>query len=154
MLAECERRPADDPKLLESIFRAMIAPHIRLIGQADGIDYLRLLSRFGGEPHDITMRVYREEIDPVRQKLIAALRRALPDLPDEALYRGFGFVANLMASAPFDTGYETLSGHSPVPDDPEHLIDLLVTFAAAGFRALAGAVPDKTVSPEPDANPA
>ena len=151
MLAECERRPADDPELLESIFRAMIAPHVRLVADGDGIEYLRLLSRFGGEPRDITMRVYREEIDPVRQKLIAALRRALPRLSDEALFRGFGFVANLMASAPFDTGYETLSGQSPVPRDPDDLIELLVTFAAAGFRALTRENPNggKHQDPEP-----
>ncbi len=136
MLAACEARPSDDPQLLEHIFRAMIAPHIRLINQPDGIDYLRLLARFASEPHDITMRVYREEIDPVRQRILGALRRAMPDLPDEDLFRGFGFVATLMASAMFDTGYETLSGHNPITEDPEGLIDALVAFAAAGFRRL------------------
>lgn len=137
LLTACEKRRNDDPQLLESIFNAMIAPHVRLVNQPDGIDYLRILSRFGSEPHDITMRVYKEEIDPVRQQIIHVLRRASPHLPDEDLYRAFGFVATLMVSAMFDTGYETLSGETPISKEPEELIDTLVTFTAAGFRAMA-----------------
>jgi len=137
LLTACEKQSNDDPRLLESIFNAMIAPHVRLVNQPGGVDYLRILSRFNSEPHDITMRVYEEEIDPVRQRIIRVLGRAMPHLPGEELYRAFGFVAILMASALFDAGYETLSGKTPIAKGPDELIESLVTFAAAGFRALA-----------------
>ncbi|MBB4211683.1 TetR family transcriptional regulator [Rhodothalassium salexigens DSM 2132] len=134
MLGEARCLPPDHPDRVDAILRAMIAPHLRLLYDPDGKDYLQLLSRFAVEPRALTIRIYLSEIGPVRQDLIAALADSLPQVDRPRLVRCFGFVAATMVAAPFDRGFEALFPGHAADADPEGLIDAVVGFCAAGLQ--------------------
>lgn len=136
LLAECAALPDSHPELLERVLTAMIAPHVGLIASSNGRYYIKLLARLLNEPRDITRRVYLDDIHPVRRQFLRALRRALPRLSDENLYRAFSHATVLMVTAIDDIGYETMAGKPAWPENADVFTAHLVRFLAAGFRAL------------------
>lgn len=133
LLAEARAQPPERPGRVDSVLHAMVAPHLRLMNTPGGEPYLRLLARFSSEPRDITIRVYQEEIRPMRERLIDVLAESLPELARPRLIRLFGFVATVMVVAPFDRGYQAMLGDGDAATDPEDLIDVIVSFCAAGL---------------------
>lgn len=138
----CEERrallAAIDPALstemrLERIIRAYIEPHIRLCSEPAAHDYVKLLARFITENSELTRRIYSEILEPVRSLYVAAFAELLPALPKEELQRLFSFMVVLMASAPADSSYQSLTGHPAWPKEPDQLVDQLVGFISAGF---------------------
>ena len=138
----CEERrallAAIDPALstemrLERIIRAYIEPHIRLCSEPAAHDYVKLLARFITENSELTRRIYSEILEPVRSLYVTALAEVLPALPKEELQRLFSFMVVLMASAPADSSYQSLTGHPAWPKEPDQLVDQLVGFISAGF---------------------
>lgn len=136
LLSQCAALPDDHPELLERILTAMIAPHVGLTASLNGRYYIKLLARLLNEPRDVTRRVYLDDIHPVRRQFLRALRRALPKLSDENLYRAFSHATVLMVTAIDDIGYETMAGKPAWPIDCDVFTAHLVRFLAAGFRAM------------------
>lgn len=136
LLEQCDDIPVDSPELVERIFHALIAPHIHLVRDEGGFDYVRIIARYTSEPRDLILPLYHEVFEPVRRRFIQVMQRARPDLPAEYLNRSYGFAIAIMVTSLVDPGYESVAGKSPAPDDLDELIDLLVSFAAAGFRGL------------------
>lgn len=137
LLDECNTISVDAPDLIERIFYALIAPHVRLVQEDGGFHYARIIARYASEPRELILPLYQEVFAPGRRQFIAALQRARPDLPEDDLNRSYGFAIAMMATSLVDPGYESLAGESPASDDPDALIDLLVSFSAAGFRGLS-----------------
>jgi AcrR family transcriptional regulator len=75
--------------------------------------------------------------DPVVLKLISILRRALPELGDEDIFRGYDFVTGALMHAWARTGrIDRLSGGICRSDDIAAVKKRLAKFMAAGFEAL------------------
>lgn len=149
----CQQRltalAAIDPALDErarvaALLRGYVAPHILLCGEPDARPYVHLLGRFLTEPPSVTGEIYTRLIEPVRSQYIKALCEAVPQMPLEDVRRRFGFVVTLMASAPLDVFYQSLTGHDPWPNRPQALIEHIVNFCAAGFCAEAAVIVGKT----------
>jgi AcrR family transcriptional regulator len=75
--------------------------------------------------------------DPVVLRLIALLKKALPDCAEEDLFWGYHFVtAGLMLTLARTGRIDRLSGGLCASDDFEAVKDRMATFMAAGFLAI------------------
>jgi AcrR family transcriptional regulator len=75
--------------------------------------------------------------DPVVLKLIALLKRALPDKSEEAIFWGYHFVTGALMNTLARTGrIDRLSGGICRSDDFEAVKKQMAGFMAAGFMAL------------------
>ncbi len=137
-----ERAEAGPPPALERIVEAFVAPAFRMSAGPDGLsDALpRLLGRVYMEPGETVRNILRRQLEPVATRFGAALRRALPGLPETELLWRIHFSVGAMA--------HTLAGVEPLNvlfggrcdlSDVEAIIRRLVTFIAAGLRAPAAA---------------
>jgi AcrR family transcriptional regulator len=75
--------------------------------------------------------------DPVVLRLVAILKRALPDYPDEDIFWGYHFVTGALMNTLARTGrIDRLSGGLCQSDDFEAVKRRMARFMAAGFLAL------------------
>ncbi|MCP3734935.1 TetR family transcriptional regulator [Sphingomonas sp. RP10(2022)] len=80
-----------------------------------------------------------EHFDPVVLRLIALLRRALPDCPEERIFWGYHFVTGSLMLTLARTGrIDKLSGGRCRSDDFAAVKEVMATFMAAGFHAICG----------------
>ena len=128
---------ADGPPTLEAVLRALIAPHVRFVTHRNGKDYLRIYATFGSTPDDIIEEIYAKHFNELRSRFLEAIAAAVPDLPREDLHRAFSFITNMLVTALFDPGYKVMTGRKPHIVDVENFIELMVTYNAAGVRAIA-----------------
>jgi hypothetical protein len=78
-----------------------------------------------------------EHFDPVVLKLVALLKRALPDTSEEAIFWGYQFVTGALMNTLARTGrIDRLSGGLCHSDDFPAVKKQIADFMAAGFRAL------------------
>ena len=75
--------------------------------------------------------------DPVVLRLVAILRRALPDYSDEDIFWGYHFVTGALMNTLARTGrIDRLSGGLCHSDDFEAIKARMARFMAAGFKSL------------------
>jgi len=75
--------------------------------------------------------------DPVVQRFIEAIRRALPDCDAQDLYWAYHFLSGALTLTFAETGrIDKLSGGVCRASDLDSVHQRLVPFCAAGFRAL------------------
>jgi AcrR family transcriptional regulator len=75
--------------------------------------------------------------DPVVEKFIAAIRRALPECDDRDLYWAYHFLSGALTLTFAETGrIDKLSGGACRSSDLDSVHERLVPYCAAGFRAL------------------
>jgi AcrR family transcriptional regulator len=80
--------------------------------------------------------------DPVVLRLVAILKRALPDYPDEDIFWGYHFVTGALMNTLARTGrIDRLSGGICHSDDFEAVKQRMARFMASGFLALRPSVP-------------
>lgn len=78
-----------------------------------------------------------EHFDPVVLRLIALLRRAMPDCPEERIFWGYHFVTGSLMLTLARTGrIDKLSGGLCHSDDFAAVKEVMATFMAAGFRSI------------------
>jgi hypothetical protein len=78
--------------------------------------------------------------DPVVERFIAAIRRALPDCDERDLYWAYHFLSGALTLTFAETGrIDKLSGGVCRSSDLDSVHQRLVPFCAAGFRALCAA---------------
>ncbi|MEM7199095.1 MAG: TetR/AcrR family transcriptional regulator [Planctomycetota bacterium] len=119
---------------LEQILEAFLRPALELIQQPDGRRFMRLAARID-EPGEHWKPVITQ-FDEVRQRFLAALRRALPGLPVEALFWRTHFMIGALCHTLGDTyRLRFVSDSLCDPTDVETALHHLLPFAAAGFRA-------------------
>jgi AcrR family transcriptional regulator len=79
--------------------------------------------------------------DPVVLRLVAILKRALPDYPDEDIFWGYHFVTGALMNTLARTGrIDRLSGGICHSDDFEAIKQRMARFMASGFLALKPSV--------------
>ena len=75
--------------------------------------------------------------DPVVEKFIDAIRRALPGCDDRDLYWAYHFLSGALTLTFAETGrIDKLSGGACRSSDLDSVHERLVPYCAAGFRAL------------------
>lgn len=137
MLDACEGRAGDGDLSLECVLRAFVSPVIRMLANDpdQGGHFIRFMGRLHAELNETTEPMLTAEFGETLARFDAALRRALPDLPLDQLYWRFHFAMGAMlhtiSCGRLLTQYTNgLCNY----DDPEEIIDRLVTFMAAGMR--------------------
>ena len=78
-----------------------------------------------------------QHFDPVVLRLIALLKKAMPDCPEERIFWGYHFVTGALMLTPARTGrIDKLSEGLCRSDDFTAVKEVMATFMAAGFRSL------------------
>ena len=94
------------------------------------IAYVNNSPEFGRE-------VMSQYFNPLVSRFIEALRKALPDADDEALYWGYHYLSGALTLTMADTGrLDTLSNGLAKSADAEKGYAHMIPFIAAGFRAI------------------
>ncbi len=140
-LASIDRYESSAPggqPTVEGIIEAFLAPVLEIWARGGpGWDhYFALVAQVNNTPEwgGETMARY---FDPVIQRLIAALRKAMPSARDEDLYWSYQFLSGALTLAFAQTGrIDRLSGGLCRSTDAAAVLARLPRFTAAGFRAV------------------
>lgn len=123
---------------LEDILRALIIPTLELGQTAKGRLYLLLQLRPRIDAFDRANpfdSLVLQATAPIRH----ALANVMPGLPAAVLARAYRSLVHDISSVPVDRFYEKMTGEASIPKGKafNELVDSLVNYHAAGFRALA-----------------
>jgi len=125
------------PLSVEEVLRAFIEPVLCSPQGLQGfMTFGRLVGRMYSDPSDMLSRVFLEELAEVRVRFVAAIQRAMPELPLEELYWKLHFAIAVFAQTL--TGLQRLkaiSGGVCDISDSRVVLERMVAFVAAGFRA-------------------
>lgn len=100
-----------------------------------GHTFMRLLGRTYTEPNGFVRQFLAEEYAEVVERFLAALYRALPDVPREEILWRFHFMMGAMSYAIAGTDALQLFAGSFDDADPERLTPRLMSFLLGGLRA-------------------
>jgi hypothetical protein len=121
--AESGGRPAPLPKIIE----AFLLPAGELALHHP--ESVRLMGRMHFE--GLMQRIRERHFKAIGERFLGAMRRALPDLPEEEFYWRLHFMMGAMAHAM--CGPPTF--HTPASDDWPSRVARLVAFLSGGFSA-------------------
>lgn len=113
--------------------------------------YFALVAQVNNSPEwgPVLMTQY---FDPLVERLIGALREALPDCPLREIYWGYQFLTGALTITFAETGrIDKLSGGLCKSSDLDSVHERLPPYVAAGFRAICGAA-GSTSSPKTPSN--
>ncbi len=140
LLDAVETEAGADPLLLESVLGAFLLPVLE--AKAAGVElctFPRLMGRMYTEPGDWMLRIFPQAFAPVIARFQQAFQRALPGADVEDI--GWGMHFSIGAMAHYLAGGALLKAVSQGRADPADTaaaLPRLVTYMAAGLRALAG----------------
>jgi AcrR family transcriptional regulator/transposase len=128
---------ADDSERLELILHAFLSPAFSLPDGDEGVRrFTRLRSAIAHENAELSQQLVSRHFNETSGHFIAALRRVLPHLPDQALLWRFHFLLGAQYYTLSNPGrIESLSAGSCDASDLQSALDEMVAFVAAGFRA-------------------
>lgn len=119
---------------VEQILRAFMAPVMQV--KVDAL--VPLIGRILSNPEVFVERVFHKHLAPVSQRFVEALSKALPDLqPSEILWRLHFSVGVMTQTMLWGRIYPKITNGVCDISDREALVDRVVRFVAAGFRAPA-----------------
>ncbi len=126
-----------EPPSVEDVLRAFVEPVLRAPETFEGMTkFGRLVGRMYSDPSDTFARIFREEFAEVRVRFMAAFQRAMPELPAEEMYWRLHFVIAAVAHTLAGLHQiRTISGGACDISDNAAILERLVAFLAAGFRA-------------------
>jgi len=137
LLDQCEKTAGSEPLPVERVIEAFLAPTFRMASDPalGGMVFMRLMGRIHAEG-DLLPGIVTAHFEDVMERFGVALRRALPDLPAEELFWRLSFALGAVAQGlrGGSTDLQTISD-VPAPLDSEMVLERLVTFLSAGFRA-------------------
>jgi AcrR family transcriptional regulator len=123
---------------LEEIIDAFTQPLLdrSVRGSAGWKSYFALIAEINNSPEFGGVLMTRT-FDPVVQRFIEAIRRALPDCDERDLYWAYHFLSGALTLTFAETGrIDKLSGGLCKASDLDAVHERMVPFCAAGFRAL------------------
>lgn len=137
ILTEFEERRSGEPIRVEEWVEAMVGPPLREYAhQGQASRFLALLGRMHSETGELQRRVCERPFAEIRERFLAALKKALPELDDAELFWrvhfAIGAMANVLAG---QTRLSVLSRGQCDPTDAEETLRRLVPFIAAGICA-------------------
>jgi AcrR family transcriptional regulator len=139
-LGRAEAESGGRPVPVETLVAILIEPVLRRGGdpRAGGPSFLKLFGRVQSDSGTIWKRIVDGPMRPVRERMFAALRRALPELSEPELTLRMHFAIGAVKGVAGDQHrLRALSGGRVDPDDLETTCSELVRFLAAGLRAPA-----------------
>jgi hypothetical protein len=137
MLERCELEAGDDPPELEKVIEAFVVPafHTAYDPARGGPVFQTLMGRLYAEG-DILPRIVGAHFLPLLGRFASALARALPELPPDELFWRVHFAMGATAQALKGTkDWEIFGGPSRNRTDSELIMQRLVVFLGAAFRA-------------------
>ena len=136
-LERVEAEAGDGRCRVEKILESFFLPTAEVAGRNPG--FVRLMGQMLAE--GMMPRIVERHFQATGLRFVAALRRALPELPEEELlwrvHFMIGAMAHTMCRAPV---FPDMAGDA---GDMETRMKRLVTFLSAGFRAAATAGEEK-----------
>jgi AcrR family transcriptional regulator len=137
-LEEVEMRHPDDEPTVEEIIGAFTKPLLQL--PADDHDewshYYQLIAQINNSP-EMGGELMSRYFDPLVERFIDALNKALPDTDPADLYWSYHFLSGALTLTFAETGrIDNLSGGVCSSTDVASVIDRMPAFVAAGFHAL------------------
>ena len=137
LLDAAEQQAGEAGPALEAILKAFIEPAIRLYAQdAKGPMFMRVCGRVFAEPSQHLQETIDDFFSEIVVRFVGAFRTALPDLDEEEVAWRIHFTVGAMVHTLTDHDrLKRFSRGKCTMDDPEALIDRMVTFCAAGMRA-------------------
>lgn len=138
MLAAVETAAGDAPPQLESVLRALLDPPFRMGVAEHGKSraFPCLFGRVFAEPGNLFARIVEEQFGEIRQRFVAALRRALPELPEVELMWRVHFLIGTMAHTLTAIDHvSVITGGLCDPGDLDGMLERMIGFVAAGLRA-------------------
>ena len=135
MLDRVEAQAGGGSLPLEQVLEAFFAPVIQ--PSAPGLEHLTsLMGRMYSMPDDFLRRIFQVHLAPVAARFKDALARAVPELPEaERLLRLYFAVGAMVHVMNWSRVIPILSSGLVDPANTKNLLDQLIAFAAAGFRA-------------------
>jgi len=136
VLARGGRRPASLEEIIDAFTRPLLDRSSR--GSPGWKSYFALVAEINNSPEfgGVLMTRY---FDPVVQRFIEAIRRALPECDDRDVYWAYHFLSGALTLTFAETGrIDKLSGGICRSSDLDSVHERLVPYCAAGFRALCG----------------
>ena len=136
-LEELERRYRGRPAPLRRLVAAFVDPVFERAADPDhGRAFTRLMGRLLAEPEYFFSRIAPEQFQAVRDRFLAAFRRALPQLSAAELFWRLMLMVGTLAGAlrMGEFGPELSDGRVP-PAMPDQMRLRLLDFLTAGLRA-------------------
>lgn len=122
--------------VLEQVLEAFLRPVAEAAAQNP--DFAPLMGRIHSAPPELIQRMFGAHLAPMAERFEAALRQVRPELATPERFWRLHFTIGALAHALSWTNMlPVMTGGMCDPRDSEVLIEELVRFAAAGFRAAA-----------------
>ncbi len=134
-----EKRSGKDVSV-EGAIEAFLAPTLARMDETEGWRYyLALVAQVGHKPQ-WGGEVMTRSFDPVIQRLISVIRKAMPEAADVNLYWAYHFLSGALLLTLAETDrIDRLSSGQCRSADIDAILPRMVRFAAAGFRSICGA---------------
>ena len=134
LIAGAGRRTPTLEEIIDAFTHPLLDRSAR--GGAGWKSYFALIAEVNNSPEFGGVLMTRH-FDPVVQRFIEAIRRALPDCDTQDLYWAYHFLSGALTLTFAETGrIDKLSGGACRASDLDSVHQRLVPFCAAGFRAL------------------
>lgn len=133
VLDAVEREHPEGPLPLEAVIHAFVDPPLRMPGRED----IRILfGRLYGTPGEFLHRLFEPHLKPLAARFRVAFARACPELPPADLMWRMHFTIGVMVhTMSWSRIICEITGGEVNSSDTEALIERIVRFTAAGFRA-------------------
>lgn len=139
-LTELEEAAGGEAVPVRDVLRAFVEPVMQMLRQGSitevrsAHDLARLVVQTLSNPEGPARDIVLDEFREVKERFLAALARALPELPPEELHWRFHFAIGAMAHTA-STGYvvQEISGGLCDASDVEGTTERLIAFLAAGL---------------------
>ena len=132
------RTAGSDPPSLETIVAAFIEPLLERSarGGPGWKSYFALVAQVNNSPEWASI-LMTEHFDPLVQRFIEALQKAMPQCPPREIYWGYQFLTGALTLTFAETGrIDKLSAGLCRSSDLDSVHNRLAPFVAAGFREL------------------
>jgi len=131
LLERYEKESAPNPVPIEQMLRAVLCPTFRL--KSRNPQFSKLMGRLHGE--GLIPAMIKRHFQPFVERFMGALRRTLPDLPEEELFWRAQFMFGAMAQVLRGPHLIPMADQFVESIDDEAMAERLVGFMAAGFRS-------------------
>jgi AcrR family transcriptional regulator len=141
LLDGLEAKAGPDGAPLEGIIEAFIGPPMHLVftNAGEGKLFGKLVGRLYAESGERFFQMIKKHFATIAMRFAAALHKACPELSEEELRWRFHCMAGVMAHTLLHGGHmDVFSDAKTKGHDVNVVMDRLVRFLAAGFRASAG----------------
>ncbi len=116
---------------VEDVLRALVEPFFELRDSPGGEAVGRFFEVFVAERTPFIQTLYREVMKPTADRFIAALERALPEVPRDEVCRAYAWTEHLTTHGSGDVIYQALTNSTAAAS-----LEAVLDFCVGGFERL------------------